>query len=815
MLNKYINKIYFLIFFIVIVSDVKSQSCTGSFGTPIVNITFGQGSNPGAQLATAVPSATTSYGYVAPTGNPPANIVLDGDYALVNETPGNPGWLRSGDHTNNGNGYMAFFNAAPNPGEFYKQTITGLCPGTTYEFAAWLLNAINPNMVFNAVPPNITFQIFNPANLTTPLINFSTGDIPATNSALWRRYSTLFITPASITSVVLVLSNNNIGGTTFQGNDLAIDDITFTACGPLAKASFAPASQLNTLTVCKNSPFTLFGNISSGLTNPFYQWQISSDNGINWTNIPGATTLNYNFTGLTNGTYIFRLVSQESSNVSSPFCKFFSNQINLLVRNIDLDAGTDISFCSDNSVSAVLQGTTNGNSISWSPATLVNNSSSPNPIATVNTTTTFYLTSSDAFGCTAIDSVKVIVNALPILNTIANPIICRGDRLVLTASGNATSYLWNPVSSISNPSIANPDFIGINSQTVTVIATGNNGCTRNQSIYVTVNPLPVVRSINDFNSCSSNTATVLLTTTGAVSYSWLPATFLNSTSVASPVFTGSGSNTYYVSGTDANGCIGKDTVSIRILSKPVFNSPGNFQKCAIDRITLTGSNGSGYQYSWSPSSYLNDTSSVNPVSQTPVTTIYALTIRDEICNYDSTFQILVNVLPSPVINISKSNDLDCSKRKTDLVATGALQYMWSPSVGLSSTNIHNPIASPQSTTSYIVSGISSNGCTGKDTITVIVSTLGFSKIYIPNSFTPNGDTRNDCFKILDLNYVNEYTLVILNRWGEKVFETHNSKDCWNGTYKGIKCETGNYIFYVNAKTSCGDFIKKGNVLLIR
>ena len=145
-------------------NKIFSQStCIGSLGTPLINVTFGQGNNPGAPFSVSVPGAVTSYNYVAPTGTPPQNIIIDGDYSLVNQVPPNPGWLGGGtDHTNNPNGYMAFFNAAPNPGEFYRQTVTGLCSGTTYEFAAWILNAINSNVIPNAVPPNVTFKIFNP-----------------------------------------------------------------------------------------------------------------------------------------------------------------------------------------------------------------------------------------------------------------------------------------------------------------------------------------------------------------------------------------------------------------------------------------------------------------------------------------------------------------------------------------------------------------------------------------------------------------------------------------------------------------------------
>ena len=330
------KKIYTLFWIILLCYNnivISQTTCSGSLGDPIVNVTFGQGANPGAPFSISVPGASTSYAYSAPTGNPASNTVFDGQYALVNSVPSNPAWLTAGDHTNPGSGYMAFFNAAPTPGEFYSQTVTGLCAGTSYEFAAWILNAINSNILPNAVEPNVTFKIYNPANLITPIVSFSTGNIPAQNTILWRRFSTLFTTPMGINSVILVLSNNNVGGTNLVGNDMAIDDITFRACGPLTVASFSPSSVLSNLTLCKNVPYTLYGTSGAGLSTPSYQWQVSSDNGATWLNIATANSLIYTSPGNNSGLYKFRLQSQEAGNTGSSFCKFYSAPIDLTVTN--------------------------------------------------------------------------------------------------------------------------------------------------------------------------------------------------------------------------------------------------------------------------------------------------------------------------------------------------------------------------------------------------------------------------------------------------------------------------------------------------
>ena len=285
----------------------------------------------GPPLSSEVPGASTNYNYASyATGTPPAGI-NDGDYALVNQVPANYAWFAGAtDHTGNTNGYMAIFNAAPTPGIFYQQTISGLCPGTTYEFAAWIANLDDLAILPGAVLPNITFQILDPSTLNV-LGSYNSGDIPQFNSMTWNQYSFLFTEPSGINSVILVLSNNNVGGLSQLGNDLAMDDITFRPCGPTTTAS------ISNTTICSGNNVGLIGNVSSGLANPAYQRQISSDSGVTFTNINGATSLNYTESGLLPGFYQFQLLSAEAGNISAASCRFISDTVTLTVDSLNFD----------------------------------------------------------------------------------------------------------------------------------------------------------------------------------------------------------------------------------------------------------------------------------------------------------------------------------------------------------------------------------------------------------------------------------------------------------------------------------------------
>jgi hypothetical protein len=131
---------------------------------------------------------------------------------------------------------MAIYNASYTVGEFYRQTVSGLCGSTTYEFAAWMANILTSTACSSAgIDPNLTFRI---ASLSGTLLgSYSTGNIAESNTLTWKQYGFVFTTPASQTQVILKIINNAPGGC---GNDLALDDITFRPCGPTISVNANP-----------------------------------------------------------------------------------------------------------------------------------------------------------------------------------------------------------------------------------------------------------------------------------------------------------------------------------------------------------------------------------------------------------------------------------------------------------------------------------------------------------------------------------------------------------------------------------------------
>jgi gliding motility-associated-like protein len=131
--------------------------------------------------------------------------------------------------------------------------------------------------------------------------------------------------------------------------------------------------------------------------------------------------------------------------------------------------------------------------------------------------------------------------------------------------------------------------------------------------------------------------------------------------------------------------------------------------------------------------------------------------------------------------------------------------------------IFNPVSSPTDTTIYTIIVTDQYGCTGADTTIVHTLTPGCTDpyIFVPNTFTPNGDNNNDVLFVRG-NYIDVLEFYVYNRWGEKVFESRNKNDGWDGTYKGEPLGTDVYGYYLKALCLGGEeFFKKGNVTLLR
>jgi gliding motility-associated-like protein len=138
-------------------------------------------------------------------------------------------------------------------------------------------------------------------------------------------------------------------------------------------------------------------------------------------------------------------------------------------------------------------------------------------------------------------------------------------------------------------------------------------------------------------------------------------------------------------------------------------------------------------------------------------------------------------------------------------------FAWIPQTGLNNPSILNPVATPAVTTTYQLQAIDPNGCEATEKITIKILT----DILIPGAFTPNNDGKNDIFRIPPGSAFTLTQFSVYNRWGHEIFKTMNINEGWNGTSKGIRSPVGSYVYLITGKTTKGNILLKGTIVLIR
>jgi gliding motility-associated-like protein len=334
----YIKQPLALVILFCFTLQTHAQLCEGSLGDPVVEIDFGSGSGTGSALGSNI----TAFTYSA------VGELDEGEYIIANTTSGLKGnaWHTTSDHTGNTNGYMMVINSAvlANEGVFYNKTVTGLCADTTYEFSAWLINLMNPSVGTDQYHPDVTFRISDTSG--NILGSYNTGDIAQTSSGTWIQYGFFFTLQSETEAVISIL---NSAPSAHPGNDIALDDITFKPCGPTITNNIA-GEEDTSLVLCQNETisYNFQTSISSGYSNPQYQWQYSNNSGLTWIDITGATATTYTYSD-TNiaGTFLYRLTAANGSNINTESCRITSDIFNVEVMETPeiTTAETEQTFC--------------------------------------------------------------------------------------------------------------------------------------------------------------------------------------------------------------------------------------------------------------------------------------------------------------------------------------------------------------------------------------------------------------------------------------------------------------------------------------
>ncbi len=293
-------------------------------------------------------------------------------------------------------------------------------------------------------------------------------------------------------------------------------------------------------------------------------------------------------------------------------------------------------------------------------------------------------------------------------------------------------------------------------------------------------------------------------------------------------YTAPGLYNVYLAIETQSGC--RDTArinpAVKIVQSPIVNIGGDTEVCLNNRLLHSGvfviPDTSVVTWSWIfPNG--NSSSQQNPIAQTYTTagtfTVTAIAMNSSGCT-DTTDQTII-VHPLPTVTMPGTMTIQ-SGFPTLIPATyspNVVSWLWTPAAGLSCTTCPTPEAGPKFNTDYRVTFTDNNGCTNRQIIQVIVLCKD-ANLFIPNTFSPNGDGNNDIFYPRGRGLFSVKTLRIFNRWGEVVFEKRNfqpndASAGWDGTFRGKKPQPDVYVYQAEVFCDNGETITlNGNISLI-
>ena len=330
----------------------------------------------------------------------------------------------------------------------------------------------------------------------------------------------------------------------------------------------------------------------------------------------------------------------------------------------------------------------------WNPGALTGSNVAVSP----TTTTTYSVVGTNTLGCTATTTVSVSISSISVSGTSNPTIMCSTNSATLTGSG-ATSYTWNPGALTGSSVVVTP----ATSTTYSVIGTNTLGCSSSSTLNLTVGTTPTVTASSSQNTICSG-ATVTLSTSGATTYTWMPGALTGSVVSIIP----SSSTIFTVTGSNASGCTGTNTVALQVNPTPTITATSNPPAVCLGNsstLTVTGAN----SYTWNPGAITTSSFVITPT----VSITYSI-VGTTSLNCTSTTTVDLKVNPNPTVNIVASSATVCSGLTTTLTASGANTFTWNPG------NLTGFVVavSPTVNTTYTVVGTNINGCVASNTIAI-------------------------------------------------------------------------------------------------
>lgn len=402
-----------------------------------------------------------------------------------------------------------------------------------------------------------------------------------------------------------------------------------------------------------------------------------------------------------------------------------------------VDAGEDRAICPGSSVT--LQVSARGGRgpyrFLWKPTDGLSNPESANPIAQPVRSTRYVVQITDALGCVSHDSIFVRVHPDLAIETGGSLTACANapSQLQATVTGGSAPFRfqWQPAAGLDDPSSDRPVLLPRSNATYVVTVTDGNGCTAKDTLRVRVHQPPVVDAGDQISLCFGEKGKLRARISGGkkpYTYQWNPRTGLSSAVIASPEVLPETTALYVLSVTDGNGCTVHDSVLVTVHPQPSLVIIKDLDVCAGAQIQI-GAEATGgtppFRYRWNPSVGLSNPNSAMPLASPKRSTTYTMTATDANgCSISGT--VRVNTKPRPTVRLRDRHRI-CYGSSASLAATvrggtPPYSYSWTPVVGLSATNVANPVAMPATSTTYTLQVTDAVGCVVEKKVDVDVLT---------------------------------------------------------------------------------------------
>lgn len=439
----------------------------------------------------------------------------------------------------------------------------------------------------------------------------------------------------------------------------------------------------------------------------------------------------------------------------------------------------------------------------------------------------------DDYGCTVniVSKKKISVARMLPFFGVDKTTVCDGDGRIAINDSVYTSpnsplkeFFWSLTDSVRRVTRGVGDtFIpaGPGSYKINFYAENTFGCVVKDSVTIGVYDRPIVTSSEDKLICKGEQ--IPLNVEGnPLRVEWSPSASLSVSTGMNVLAKPTETTRYIVKSYIYPQCPVYDTVNVTVKTLLDARAYPDTNICIGDTVQLhalsENTSLNTTKITWLASPTISDVNSLDPMAFPKTNTTYYAIVENGKCQMQK-LPVTVNVKPLPTVTAGDDHIIIKGQEvQVDATSPNQVTYVWSPDYKLSCTQCETPMASPEVDTFYYVTAVNQFGCKATDRLRIrVIEDCAGKMVYVPNTFTPNGDGQNDMLKVFGPGVSSVKEVRIFNRWGQLVFETNDPANIgWDGTFKGQELNPGVFVYYMDVECINGErTIKKGDITLLR